>query len=147
MKNIFSGRPVLAGQTSGEAVVSKTGFNAYAVFYNSLEEGTKEALAADSGNPEIYGKRLDGRILCIPNSIGSTSAGAVWSRIVNLGVAPLAVLFSEAIDPLAAGGLVVADMWSGSHFVVVDQLGEAFLEQVTTGSSLHIFEDGRVIIR
>ncbi len=95
---------------------------------------------------EIYGKRLDGRILCIPYSIGSTSAGAVWSRLVNLGVAPLAVLFSRVIDPLAAGGLVVADMWSGSHIVVVDQLGEAFLKEVATGSSLHIFEDGRVII-
>lgn len=146
MKTTFTGRTVLAGEASGEALVSRSGFNAYAVFYNSLETGMKSARSADSGNQEIYGKRLDGKILCIPNSIGSTSAGAVWTRISKLGVAPLAVLFSETIDPLAAGGLMVADIWAGANIIVLDQLGESFLENVTTGSYLHIYRDGSVHI-
>jgi len=142
----FKGRTILAGEASGEALVSRLGFNAYAVFYNSLEEGLKSARSADSGNQGIFGKRLDGKILCIPNSIGSTSAGAVWTRIVKLGIAPLAVLLSETIDPLAAGGLVVADIWAGANIIVLDQLGELFLENVTTGSYLHILRDGSVRI-
>lgn len=144
MGTIFKGRTVLAGEASGEALVSRSGFNAYAVYYNSLEAGIKSARSADSGNRDLFGKRLDCKILCIPNSIGSTSAGAVWTRIVKLGVAPLAVLFSETIDPLAAGGLVVADIWAGANIVVLDQLGESFLENVATGSILHIFGDGSV---
>jgi len=142
----FKGRTVIPGEVFGEALVSRSGFNAYAVFYNSLEAGIKSARSVDSGNKDIFGKRLDGRILCIPNSTGSTSAGAVWTRIVELGVAPLAVLFSDTIDPLAAGGLMVADIWAGANIIVLDQLGESFLENVTTGSYLHIFRDGSVRI-
>ena len=146
MVRTFKGRPVLPGTVSGLVVVSKTGFNAYAIFYNSLETDAEKAIGADLGNPQMYGKRLDGKILCVPNTIGSTSAGAVWSRIIHLGVAPLAMLFSEDIDPLAAGGLIVADLWMGKRIFTIDQLGDEFLENVVSGDCVHIQKCGKVIV-
>jgi predicted aconitase with swiveling domain len=142
----FKGRAILPASLKGEAVVSKTGFNAYASFFNSLHEGAVAAECADSSNKDLFGKRLDGKIICLPNTIGSTSAGAVWQRIVQLGVAPLAMLFSKPIDSLAAGGLIVADLWAGKRIVTIDQLGDEFLRTISEGDWITLQEDGLVII-
>ena len=87
-------------------------------------------------NRELYGKDLSDRILCLPKTTGSTSAGAVWQRLARLGVAPKAVLFSQRIDSLAAGGLIVADLWAGRRICTVDQLGDGFLEAVADGDRI-----------
>lgn len=142
----FSGRAVLPGNLEGEAVVSHAGFNAYASFYDSLHDGATEAVCADSGNKEVFGKRLDGKIVCLPKTTGSTSAGAVWTRLAKLRIAPKAVLFSQQIDPLAAGGLIAVDQWGGMRIVTIDQLGDAFLQAVKSGDRLSIQEDGTVLI-
>ncbi len=146
MTKTFKGRAVLKGIVEGEAVVSHDGFNAYASFYNSLADGVQTALCADNNNQDTYGKVLSGKILCIPKSTGSTSAGAVWQRIANLGIAPKAVLFSQAIDSLAAGGLIVADKWAGIRICTIDQLGQEFLESVQDCDWIKIQENGTVII-
>ncbi len=146
MTRIFKGRSVIKGVTVGQAVVSRGGFNAYASFYNSLSDGAKSAICADSGNPDTHGKILSGKILCVPNCIGSTSAGAVWQRIVKLGIAPKAVLFAHAIDSLAAGGLLVADIWIGKRIFVIDKLGAEMLSAVQDGDWIQIDEDGTAVI-
>ena len=146
MTKYFKGRTVVEGVTEGEAVVSQTGFNAYASFYNSLADNVQTAICADSGNQDTFGRLLSGKILCIPNSIGSTSAGAIWQRIVNLGIAPKAVLFSQSIDSLAAGGLIVVDVWTEKKICVIDKLGSEFLDTVQAGDWIKIKIDGSIII-
>ena len=146
MSSNFKGCAILPGKLAGRALVSTTGFNAYACFYNSLQEGVIYSECADSGNQDLFGKRLDGAIVCLPNTIGSTSAGAVWQRVARLGVAPLAMLFSKRIDSLAAGGLVVADLWAGKRIVTIDQLGDEFLNTVNNGDWITLQEDGSVMI-
>jgi predicted aconitase with swiveling domain len=133
--------------------VTHTGFNTYASFYTSIHGPVKAALCADSGNRELYGKNMTGKVICLPKTIGSTSGGAVWQRVVNLGIAPKAMLFSQKIDALAAGGLVVADVWAGSglktsdRIVAVDQLGDEFLQAVQDGDQVVIKPDGTVVIK
>lgn len=146
MSKTFKGSAVLPGSLEGEALVTHFGFNVYASFYNSLHENAVLAECADSGNEELFGKRLDGKIICLPYTTGSTTAGAVWQRITNLGVAPKAMLFSQPIDSLAAGGLIVADLWAEKRIVTIDRLGEPFLQDVKSGDKLIINEDGTVII-
>jgi predicted aconitase with swiveling domain len=143
----FKGRAVLPGEVTGEAVVSRVGFNTYASFYDSIHCRVDEALCADGSNLELRGKNLTGKILCVPNTIGSTSAGAVWQRIGRLGVAPKAVLFAEPIDSLAAGGLVVTDLWAGVRLVTVDRLGKGFLAAVNDGDAISVRADGTVYVR
>jgi predicted aconitase with swiveling domain len=142
----FKGRAILPGSLEGEALVSRMGFNAYASFFDSLHDQVTSAVCADSSNAELFGKRLDGKIICLPNTIGSTSAGAVWQRVAYLGVAPKAVLFSMPIDSLAAGGLIIADLWARKRIVTIDQLGNEFLRTVNDGDWITVEEDGVTII-
>ena len=147
MGRSFKGRAILPGDLEGEALVTHVGFNAYASFYTSIHVQVETAQCADSGNQELYGKNLTDKIICLPNTIGSTSAGAVWQRVAQLGVAPRAMLFSRQIDSLAAGGLIVADVWAGRRICAVDQLGDEFLELVKDGDLIVIREDGTVTIQ
>ena len=142
----FKGRAVLSGTIEGKALMTHRGFNTYASFFNSIHEQTGKAVCADAGNPDLYGKDLANRIICLPGTTGSTSSGAVWQRLVQLGTAPRAMLFSQQIDPLAAGGLIVADIWEGKRIVTVDQLGEAFLNAVEEGDSIEVLASGHVIV-
>lgn len=146
MPTTFKGRPVLAGNVSGQAVVSHGGFNTYASFFESIHEPSGTAVCADSGNADLFGRDLAGKVVCAPATTGSTSGGAVWQRLVRMGNAPRAMLFSNGIDSLAAGGLIVADLWAGTRIVVVDRLGDAFLDTVEHGDTITIQEDGLVAI-
>jgi predicted aconitase with swiveling domain len=142
----FKGRAVLPGVVEGCALVTRGGFNTYASFFTSIHEPTGAAVCADSGNPDLYGRDLADGIICLPGTTGSTSGGAVWQRLVKMGNAPKAMLFSRPIDPLAAGGLIIADIWGGKRIVAVDQLGERFLETVQSGDRIAIREDGEILL-
>ncbi len=140
----FKGRTILAGTAAGDVLVTRRGFNTYASFFTSIHTRTGKAICADSGNPDLYRKDLANKIICLPKTTGSTSSGAVWQRLAEMGVAPLAMLFSRQIDSLAAGGLIVADIWAGKRIITVDQIGETFLEAVQSGDRVTIDENGTV---
>jgi len=146
VRRSFKGRAILPGNLEGEALVTHVGFNAYASFSTSIHTRVEAAQCADSSNQELYGKNLTDKIICLPKTTGSTSAGAVWQRVARMGVAPKAMLFSQQIDSLAAGGLIVADVWVGKRICAVDQLGDEFLESVKDGDRIVIREDGTVTI-
>ena len=146
MSKLFKGRAVLSGTDRGEALVSHGGFNTYATFFTSIHVPMDEAICADSGNVNLYGKNLAGKIICLPKTTGSTSGGAVWQRLVKMGNAPKAMLFSQPIDSLVAGGLLVADIWAEHRIITVDQLGDDFLKTVRDGDFIEIGKDGTVKI-
>ena len=144
---IFHGQPILPGGIEGEALVTNQGFNTFASFFSSMYGHEKVAVCSDRGNQHLYGKVLTGKILCLPKTIGSTSSGAVWQRVVQLGIAPKAVLFSGKIDSLAAGGLIVTEVWEEHRIVTVDQLGDDFLKKVKNGDRVIVAENGLITIQ
>ena len=146
MSRAFQGRPVLPGAVRGRALVSRLPFDALAAFKRGLQGGQDVALACDPSNAETFGAHLTGSILCLPQAVGSTSAGTTWDLIAWRHLEPAALLFAESIDSLSAGGLVVARIWDGSPVVVVDQLGEAFLQELKTGVALAVSPEGVVTV-
>ncbi len=146
MGKSFKGRAILSGQIEGEALVTHAGFNTYASFYTSMHTQAQVAECCDSGNPELYQKIMSNKLICLPKTIGSTSGGAVWQRVAQMGIAPKAMLVSQQIDSLAAGGLIVADVWMGKRIYTIDRLGDEFLETVKEGDRIRIKKDGLVII-
>jgi len=56
------------------------------------------------------------------------------------------MLFSQRIDSLAAGGLIVADVWGGERICTVDLLGDDFLQYVSEGSWIAVSKDGSVTV-
>ena len=142
----FKGRVIMAGSLSGEAVVSRKGFNTLASFQKDAMVKKKIMKCSDQNNTDIFGKTLTGKILCLPKTIGSTTGGMILQTVASMGSAPAAMLFSEAIDSLAAAGVVLADVWNNNRIVTIDNLGTEFLACVEQGQKVDIFEDGRVIV-
>jgi len=146
MEKSFKGRPILPAEIEGEAIVTHTGFNTLACYYKSILTDASRAICGDQDNPEIYGRDLTDKIICLPKSIGSTSAGATWDRIAKLGIAPRAMLFSQHIDSLSAAGLALVEVWGDRRICAVDQLGDEFLNYVKTGQRIRIKADGTVAV-
>jgi uncharacterized protein len=144
MEREFKGRVILGGEVSGLALVTRTGFNSLAAFYQSMVSGSKQAVCSDQNNPDLYGKDLKDRIICLPKTSGSTSAGATWDRVAFMGIAPKAMLFSQPIDSLGAAGLILADQWVGLRIVTIDKLGDEFLTFTNENNRITVFQDGLV---
>lgn len=142
----FKGRAVMPGSLSGEAVVSRQGFNTLASFQKGAMANKKIIKCSDQNNTDIFGKVLSGKVLCLPQTIGSTTGGMVLQTVAFMGAAPAAMLYSEKIDSLAAAGVILADVWNGNRIVAIDSLGAEFLAFVEHGNMVEIFADGRVVI-
>ena len=111
----FKGRVVAAGELTAEALVSHGGLNTLASFQKALQFGDKNATCGDQNNPDLYGKKMLGKALCLPRTIGSTTGGLVLYCACSMGRQPACMLFSEPIDSLAAAGAVLSDVWLGGH--------------------------------
>ncbi len=143
----FHGRVLAAGTYHGEAVVTHTGFNTLASCQTSaLLATSKKIIVSDQNNKELYKKNITGKALCLPETIGSTTGGMVIQTVAVRNLAPKAWLFSHHIDPLAASGIFLSNVWNDCGLIAIDELGDEFLEAVKTGDTISIQEDGTVIV-
>ena len=141
----FKGRIVTPGTVTAPALVSHGGLNTLASFQGALQFGDKKATCGDQNNPDLHGKELAGKALCLPQTIGSTTGGLVIYCACAMGRQPACMLFSKPIDSLAAAGSILASVWlEGTQMPVVDSLGDEFLEYVQHGMQITITEDGTV---
>ena len=140
----FKGRVVVPGTCTAEALVSHGGLNTLASFQKALQFGDKKATCGDQNNPDLYGKQMLGKALCLPMTIGSTTGGMVLFTVCALGKQAACMLFSKPIDPLAASGAILGDVWTDAKMPVVDSLGDEFLEYVKTGAKVTVKADGVV---
>ena len=144
---VFKGRIVAPGNVTAEAVVSHAGLNTLASFQGALQFGDKKATCGDQNNPDLYGKQMAGKALCLPCTIGSTTGGLVLYCACSMQRQPACMLFSEPIDSLAAAGAVLADVWLPDvSMPVIDSLGAEFLDYVKDDMTITIKEDGVVVV-
>ena len=153
MMREFKGRVVVPGECSAEALVSHGGFNTLASYQMAMMFGDLKALGhdtevkcGDQNNPDLYGRPMMGKALCLPMTIGSTTGGMVLYTACAMGKQPACMLFSKPIDSLAASGAILGDVWTEASMPVVDMLGDEFLETVQTGNMLTVGEDGLVTV-
>ncbi len=144
-KKTFKGRPLLPGKLEGKALVSKQAFNTSASYLENMFAGrTDSAPCTDANNPELFEKDLAGAIICTSQTVGSTMGAGCIMGMNEIEVGLKAFLFSSHIDSIAAGGLVIDDIWNERRVVTIDLLGDEFLETVKTGDPIKISEDGTV---
>ena len=143
----FTGRVVAKGTVSAPALVSHGGLNTLASFQKALQFGDKKATCGDQNNPDLYGKPMAGKALCLPRTIGSTTGGLVLYCACSMRRQPACILFSEPIDSLAAAGAILQDVWlEGSQMPVIDCLGEEFPRYVRDGMTVTVKEGGVVAV-
>ena len=141
----FKGRIVAPGTVTAPALVSHGGLNTLASFQKALQFGDKKATCSDQNNPDLFGKEMLGKALCLPQTIGSTTGGMFLYCAVKQGKNPACLLFSKEIDSLAAAGAVLSEVWAPeSPMPVVDNLGDEFLEYVQDGDTITVHPDGSV---
>ena len=143
----FKGRIVTPGTVTAPAVVSHGGLNTLASFQKALQFGDKKATCGDQNNPDLYGKELAGKALCLPQTIGSTTGGMVLYCACAMERQPACMLFSNPIDSLAAAGSILASVWlEGAKMPVIDNLGEEFLNYVQDNMTITVRDDGTVCV-
>ena len=143
----FTGRVIASGTCKAEALVSHGGLNTLASFQKALQFGDKKATCGDQNNPDLYGKQMAGKALCLPMTIGSTTGGLVLYCACSMHRQPACMLFSNPIDSLAVAGAVLADVWlEDVSMPVVDSLGQEFLEYVKDGMTITVEPDGKVTV-
>lgn len=143
----FKGRVVSKGEVSAEALVSHYGLNTLASFQKALQFGDKMATCGDQNNPDLYGKQMAHKALCLPRTIGSTTGGLVLYCACSMKRNPACMLFSEPIDSLAGAGAILADVWLDDVTMpVIDSLGEEFLAYVKDGMKITVKEGGIVVV-
>ena len=143
----FKGRVVTPGTVTAEALVTHGGLNTLASFQKALQFGDKKATCGDQNNPDLFGKQMLGKALCLPQTIGSTTGGMVLYCACSMKRQPACMLFSNHIDSLAAAGAILADVWlEDVTMPVVDCLGDEFLEYVKDGMKITVKEDGTVAV-
>jgi predicted aconitase with swiveling domain len=144
-KQTFKGRPLLPGDLTGEALVSKQPFNTTASYFDNMFGGvTDSAPCTDSDNKDLFRKDLSNCIMCTSQTIGSTFGGAAIMGVTEIGVGPKAMLFSRHVDSIASAGLFMEDIWNNQRIITIDLLGDEFLEAVNTGDPIAIHADGTV---
>ena len=143
----FQGRVIAPGTVTASALVSHGGLNTLASFQGALQFGDKKATCGDQNNPDIHGKELAGKALCLPQTIGSTTGGLVLYCACAMERQPACMLFSNPIDSLAAAGSILASVWlDGIQMPVIDNLGEEFLNYVQHGMTVTVKNDGTVCV-
>ena len=142
----FKGRVIARGSFEGEAVVSHGGVNTLATFQKSAMANKSAVIASDQNNPDLFGKNITGKALCLPITIGSTTGGLVIQTVCAMKINPACFLFSEHIDSLAASGIVLARVWENCDVSAVDCLGSGCLDSVSSGDRIRVDEDGTVTI-
>jgi len=143
----FTGRVVAPGTLTAPALVSHGGLNTLASFQKALLFGDKKATCSDQNNPDLFGKPMHGKALCLPQTIGSTTGGLVLYSACAMDRQPACMLFSKPIDSLAAAGAILASVWlEGIDMPVVDSLGDEFLEYVKDDMTITVKEGGIVVV-
>ena len=122
MTKTFKGRVIIGGDIEGDVVVSREGLNPLAAWKDACLKKKKTAKCGDQNNKDLYKKQISHKIICLPQIIGSTTAGIVIQTAVDLNIGPKALLFSNHIDSLAASGILISDIWMGEKIITIDQL-------------------------
>ncbi len=135
MGSVITGRPVVAGDARGAALVSGEPLS----FWGGYDFRTGEII--DAHHP-LAGVRAAGRILAVPFSKGSSTTTAVLLEAVRAGTAPAAIL-TTGVDSFFALASIVADVMYGKAFPVVALSPEDF-RKLRTGADIRVDASGRV---
>lgn len=102
----------------------------------------KTGRIADVRHPE-HGLSIAGRVLCLPGTIGSSSAAAVLLELVHAGLAPAALVLHEP-DAILLLGLIVAREMGHAVPIAVELDREA--QKTLAGRRVTVGEDGAIQI-
>lgn len=127
---VFSGRRLVEGAASGDALVSGRAFT----FAHGVDPGTGNVTDVHS---DIRGNNVKGRVLFYPFGKGSTTASAWFLETVRLGNAPAAIV-TESVDLSAVIGSVLAKVIYGKSIPVLASFPREISSKISNGDRVTI---------
>lgn len=127
---VFSGRRLIEGAASGDALVSKLAFT----FAHGVDPGSGTVTDVHS---DIRSKNVKGRVLFYPFGKGSTTASAWFLETVRLGNAPAAIV-TESVDLSAVIGSVLAKVVYGKSIPVLASFPKEMYSRISEGDRVTI---------
>lgn len=137
MGKLIKGRPVVAGEAQGEALVSAEPLS----FWGGYDQNTGEII--DRRHP-LSGEIAAGRILAIPFSRGSSTTTAVLLEAVRVGKAPLAILTTGVDTFFALASVVAGEMYSKTIPIVA--LEDIDFASLQSGQWIQVCSNGRLVV-
>jgi len=132
---VMHGRVIVAGEAAGELLASAEPLS----FWGGYDYHTGEII--DRRHP-LSGRIAAGRILALPNTIGSSTTTAVVLEAVRAGTAPAAILTSGVDSFLALASIVSAEMY-GRAIPMIALSADQFA-RLRTGGKVRVRSDGVV---
>jgi predicted aconitase with swiveling domain len=137
MGRVMQGRPIVAGQASGVALVSREPLS----FWGGYDHRTGEII--DRRHP-LSGQVAAGRVLAVPFTRGSSTTTAVLLEAVRAGTAPAALLTTGDDTFLALASVVADELYRRPIPIVA--LDRADFECLETGQPVTVLNDGQVLL-
>jgi uncharacterized protein len=125
---ILNGRKISAGNASGQALVTSMGIS----FFGGVDPETGKV--AEKGH-ELEGQSIAGRVLVFPTGKGSTVGSYTLYRLKKAGLAPTAIVNTEA-ETITAVGCII------SEIPCVDQIP---IDQLITGMQIRVDADNATV--
>ena len=135
--DVIQGRVVVAGEAASELLVSTEPLS----FWGGYDHRTGEII--DRRHP-LSGRIAAGRILALPNTIGSSTTTAVLLEAVRAGTAPAAIL-TIGVDSFLALASIVAGEMHGKSIPILALSAEQF-GMLRSASGVHLRPDGSVVL-
>jgi predicted aconitase with swiveling domain len=132
----MEGRVIVAGEAEGELLVSSEPLS----FWGGYDHQTGEII--DRRHP-LSGQIAKGRILAIPNTIGSSTTTAVLLEAVRAGTAPAAILTTSTDAFLALASIVAEEMYGLS--IPILALDSKQFQSLTSGAKAAVRQDGTLL--
>ncbi|HEV8040636.1 MAG TPA: DUF126 domain-containing protein [Bryobacteraceae bacterium] len=137
MADVIQGKIVVAGEAEGELLVSTQPLS----FWGGYDHQTGEII--DRRHP-LSGQIAKGRVLAIPNTIGSSTTTAVLLEAVRAGTAPAAIL-TIGTDSFLALASIVADEMYATPIPTVALTSEQF-EKLENATKIAVRKDGLLLL-
>lgn len=134
---LIRGRPLVTGEASGEALVSREPLS----FWGGYDASNGEII--DRRHP-LSGEIAAGRILVIPFTRGSSTTTAVLLESIKSGTAPLAIITRKTDSFLSLASIVADEMYM-RPIPIVAVTPEGF-SSLQTGQQLEVGSDGQIRI-
>jgi len=131
------GKPVIAGKTSGVALVSHEPLS----FWGGYD--WKSGEITDRRHP-LSGENAKGKILVVPFTRGSSTTTAVLLEAIREGTAPIAIITTATDFFFALASVVAGELYEKSFPLIA--LSETDFGLITTGNHIEVTESGNLIV-
>jgi len=138
MGRLIRGRPLVAGEAHGEALVADEPLS----FWGGYDQSTGEII--DRRHP-LSGEVAAGRVLAVPYARGSSTTTAVLLEAIRNGSAPAALLTTGSDSFLSLASIVAEEMWDRTVPVVA--LEPEALAGISSGDRVVVYRDGNVEVQ